>query len=189
MRTEGIFDGEDAIKQRVQCRTCKHYFALAPSVKIPAHPGRPKVSRRACICGSTNVRRKGWEIDGRQKVCCNYCRKTFALPLGEVAIKRACDSMGRPMQYSSSSEHEWQLPDPAEEAHACFILAKSESSFEETRNLILVTGAEARQLDFLCRYGLFDPARVEAVLDFREKVLEIYDRLVRAEHEKREGIV
>ena len=133
------------------------------------------------------MRRSGWAPDGRQKVRCNDCEKERALPLGEVAVKRSVDTLGRPIQYGDF-EHEYQLPDPEEEAIACFMLARFENSFEETRELILVTSAEVAELAWMCRYQLFDTQRVEAVLDFRAEVLVLYDRLVRSYRKNREEI-
>lgn len=90
-----IPENEDAPKQRVQCRACRSYFTLLVGQQIPAHPGRPKVSRSACDCGSVDLRRAGWGPDGRQMVRCNVCQKGFALPAGMLVPIRPADRLGR----------------------------------------------------------------------------------------------
>ena len=79
------------------------------------------------------------------------------------------------------------MPSPLEEACALFVLARFENSFAATRDLIRVTPGEIEQLAFLCRNRVLVKEHVEQMLEFREKVLLAYDKLVRSYEENRKG--
>jgi hypothetical protein len=178
----GINDGEDATRQRVQCRNCKKYFMLPPLERIEARPGRPKVSRSVCDCGSSDLRRAGWHEDGRQHVRCNRCQKEFALPLGMLAATpEKLDSIGRRIHFSALAEHEFRLPDANEEASVLLAVAKSEGDFEAMRQTIAYSESQKRCLQILCDSGMLASAYVTEVLSFRDRVLEKFNCLVNIE--------
>jgi hypothetical protein len=174
----GINCGEDAIRQRVQCQTCRRYFALAPLERIEARPGRPKVSRSACDCGATDFRPAGWFEDGRQSVRCNQCGKEFALQPGRVVMGKETDSLGRKIEYSC--EHEWELPSAADEAAALLRLFESGlfCDADEIRNLIRVTDSQARCMEFLEAQGMLASGSAARVIEFRSQVLLQFEKLV-----------
>jgi hypothetical protein len=178
----GINCDEDAVRQRVQCRACKRYFCLPPLETIEAKPGRPKVSRSVCECGSTDLQRCGWHFDGRQRARCNACHKEFNLPPGILAPGKSTDTLGRRIHYSDGQEHEFQLPSAAEEAAALVQLFESgQCDIEEIRVLIRVTDDERRCLEFLACAGMLAATNVQKAMEFRDRVLEIFDGLIDAE--------
>jgi hypothetical protein len=173
----GINCNEDAIRQRVQCRNFNKYFALPPLERIEAKPGRPKVSRSVCACGSLDLRPAGWTPDGRQMVRCNLCNKTFSLQPGMLV-------QGKPTRYAhyrDVQEHEWR-PDAAEEASALLKLFESgECAIEEIRELISVTEAEKSCLAFLASAGMLAESNVQYMIRFRDDVLQRFNNLIDVE--------
>jgi hypothetical protein len=153
---------------------------------IPGRPGRPKISRHVCDCGSADLRRAGWHFDGRQHVRCNKCGKEFALFPGTLAPAKLRDTLGRPIHHKAAAERDWWLPDPVEEASACFVAARFENcDFASMRRLINVTDVERSQLYFLISKGVLWKEQVEKTLEFRAAVLRAYDKLVASYNKNR----
>jgi hypothetical protein len=103
------------------------------------------------------------------------------LPSGMLAPKRETDTMGRPIVYADQEEHQYQLPDPAEEAAELVKLFENGFSEQEIRKLIGYSEGEKRCLQFLASQGLLASAHVANVLSFRDRVLAEFDKLLDAE--------
>jgi hypothetical protein len=171
-------EGEDAVRQRAQCRTCRRYFVLPPLVRLPS--GYKKKIRTACDCGSTDLRRRGWYFDGRQHVTCNHCGKQFALSGDVVPVRTARDRLGRRNPNRARvqpQEWVWQWPDPQEEAAALLALAMQNGDFEETRELITVSEMERQVLGLFVAIGIYRSSFVESALKFRSEVLLAFEQL------------
>jgi hypothetical protein len=173
---------ERARKQRVYCAACGRYSHLPPGRTIPAQEGRPKVSRRVCECGSTDLRPAGWSPDGRQKAECNCCGSEFNLPLGMLISGKPTDTLGRPIRYTNG--HSWKLPDPAAEAQAMLHWCLrtygpyAPTRLAKLRTEIAVSREDRALLEAFARTGYLDASEVRRAIAFREKVLEEFDRLV-----------
>ena len=103
-------------------------------------------------------------------VRCNDCNRDFPLVAGKIVGGKQRDSLSRQIHYSA--EHEWALPDPVAEAEGLLRLFESgNSDVAEIRNLISVTDAERRGLEFLEARGMIRSGTVERIIGFREKVL------------------
>jgi hypothetical protein len=124
-----------------------------------------------CDCGSVNLRPRGWRqfaSDGRQQAECRDCGKWFVLDAGVIV------SGAR----NTDHEHHFALPDAAEEAAGLVRLFETgECDCEEIRALIRVSESEKRCLEFLADAGMLAAHNVQRMLQFREKVLEIFNRL------------
>jgi len=71
----------------------------------------------------------------------------------------------------------WAWPDPHSEAAALLQIADSNGGREGMRTLIAVTPSQKRILERLAAQGQVSPLQVHRAIDFREQVLEHFDRL------------
>jgi hypothetical protein len=108
------------------------------------------------------------------------CAKEFALEPGMLAPKRETDTRGRRNHYRIEQEHEYRLPDPAEEATELLKLVEiGNCDPREIRELISYSPIEKRCLEFLESRGMV--ANVAGILSFRDDVLAQFNRLIDTE--------
>ncbi len=167
--------------QDVQCRECGRYSRLDVGVVLPkkefSSPARivPDVliandPRPSCPhCGGHRIQRRDRQRTGRRRWYCADCDRRF------VADESAAFLDHRKAQH-------FEEDDPQEEAEELFRSAKRVgANFQEMRETIGYTEAQRRCLQFLADQGLLASGNVEAMLSFRDRVLEKFNNLVDAE--------
>jgi hypothetical protein len=105
---------------------------------------------------------------GRQLAECMTCKKRIVLDPG-VEI---------PGGRNSDREQHFALPSAAEEAAGLIRLFETgQCDVEEIRELIRVSEGERKCLEFLAERGMLAAHNVSKMLEFRARVLELFDGL------------
>jgi len=164
-------------RQAVICRSCGRSCYLPLGIWLPrdelASPhgrSRPRKSRPSavCDCGIVNLKPRGWRAHGggRQLAECADCGKRIVLDPGVI------------VPGARNTEQQFALPDAAEEGEALVKLFESgQCDVAEIRELIAVSESEKRCLEFLSSAGMLASSNVHKMLEFREKVLELFNDL------------